>query len=329
MPHPIRYSRLGYTALQVTDLSASTRFYTELMGLTLAQTNADRSFLRCSDKPYDLVLERGATAGLSRVGFELPGMQELQSAFTHVAKQGLDPAWSGPEALAEQGSKNAFRFRQPGTGLEVDFYANQQALDVAFQPTVTQITRLGHVVLNVSSYADAHHFWVDQLGFAVSDHVPGRIAFLRCFPNPLHHSFALLTAPHDGLNHLNFMVSDIDDIGRAMNRMKRAQVPIVFGPGRHLPSGSIFLYFLDPDAMTVEYSFGMEEIGEFDGRPPRETDHICVKNNDAEEDGRNEREGLHQQMNGRALLTGHLLSPFAVNAGELALRCYAVIIYSQ
>src|SRR3546814_611342 len=61
----------------------------------------------------------------------------------------------------------------------------------------------------------------------------------------------------------------IDDVGRAINRMKKAEVPIVFGPGRHEPSGSIFLYFLDPDGMTTEYSFGMEEFEEEDARPPR------------------------------------------------------------
>src|SRR3546814_20766507 len=66
------------------------------------------------------------------------------------------------------------------------------------------------------------------------------------------------------------MVSDIDDVGRAINRMKKAEVPIVFGPGRHEPSGSIFLYFLDPDGMTAEYSFGMEEFDEVGAREPRE-----------------------------------------------------------
>ena len=71
------------------------------------------------------------------------------------------------------------------------------------------------------------------------------------------------------LNHVNFMVSDIDDIGRAMNRMKAAGVEIVFGPGRHLPSESIFLYFLDPDGMTVEYSFGMETFPEAGAREAR------------------------------------------------------------
>ena len=62
------------------------------------------------------------------------------------------------------------------------------------------------------------------------------------------------------------MVSDIDDIGRAMHRFQRLGVPVVFGPGRHPASGSVFLYFLDPDGMTLEYSFGMEA---FDSVAPR------------------------------------------------------------
>jgi 2,3-dihydroxy-p-cumate/2,3-dihydroxybenzoate 3,4-dioxygenase len=46
----------------------------------------------------------------------------------------------------------------------------------------------------------------------------------------------------------------------------------VFGPGRHPASTSVFLYFLDPDGMTLEYSFGMEQFPERDPRPPRRLD---------------------------------------------------------
>jgi 2,3-dihydroxy-p-cumate/2,3-dihydroxybenzoate 3,4-dioxygenase len=65
------------------------------------------------------------------------------------------------------------------------------------------------------------------------------------------------------------MVSDIDDVGRAWHRMTKAGVKIAFGIGRHPPSGSVFLYFYDPDGMTVEYSFGMEEFPEAGAREPR------------------------------------------------------------
>ena len=71
------------------------------------------------------------------------------------------------------------------------------------------------------------------------------------------------------LHHVNFMVTEINDIGRALHRLRAQGVPIVHGPGKHPTSGSIFLYFLDPDGITLEYSFGMEEFLEADAREPR------------------------------------------------------------
>jgi 2,3-dihydroxy-p-cumate/2,3-dihydroxybenzoate 3,4-dioxygenase len=65
------------------------------------------------------------------------------------------------------------------------------------------------------------------------------------------------------------MVTEIDDIGRGLNRVNRNKVPVVFGPGKHPASGSVFLYYLEPDGMTLEYSFGMEEFTEVDPRAPR------------------------------------------------------------
>jgi len=269
MTHPIRYDRLGYARLHVSNLEATTRFYVDRVGLEAGGGEGGEVWLRCSDKPYDLILGQGPEPGLAAVGFELPDSAEMDRAFAHVAARGHAPAWSDAEHCARYNVARSFMFRCPDTAQRIEFYCGQAKAATAYEPTLARIARLGHVVLNVASYARAHRFWVDDLGFAISDHVPGRIAFLRCWPNALHHSFALLQGESDGLNHINFMVTDIDDIGRAMNRMKKADVPIVFGPGRHLPSTSIFLYFLDPDGMTVEYSFGMEEIAATDGRAPR------------------------------------------------------------
>jgi 2,3-dihydroxy-p-cumate/2,3-dihydroxybenzoate 3,4-dioxygenase len=44
---------------------------------------------------------------------------------------------------------------------------------------------------------------------------------------------------------------------------------VVWGPGKHPASSSVFLYFLEPDGVTLEYSFGMEEFSETDARPAR------------------------------------------------------------
>jgi 2,3-dihydroxy-p-cumate/2,3-dihydroxybenzoate 3,4-dioxygenase len=272
MTSPIRYARLGYAALKVTDLARSVDFYTRLVGLAPGRQDQASAWLRCSEKPCDLILEQGATAGLRRIGFELESRQALSDAHDRLRALGYAPHWAPAGELEPRRVEAGFRFRHPLTGLELEFYFGQAPAAPAYRPSVAQITRLGHVVLSVTAadFAAVHRFFVEDLGFAVSDEVPGAVAFLRCFPNPLHHTLALVKADRTGLNHVNFMVTDLDDIGRAMNRMKAADTPIVFGPGRHLPSTSVFLYFLDPDGMTVEYSFGMEEFHEGAARPPRE-----------------------------------------------------------
>ncbi len=269
MDFPYRYRRLAYVALNVTDLERSTAFYRDLVGLAVTELGADLAALRCSQDHHNVLLYRAASAGLKRVGFELESRQDLDAARAHVTQLGLAIEEITLEELKQLRTVAGFRFRLPGSGLCLEYFVQMMHLSTAYTPTVAEIERLGHVVLNLADFDLALHWLTEKLGFRVSDFVPGFAAFLRCYPNPLHHSFAVLTDTVDHLNHVNFMVRDIDDIGRGMNRMKKNDTEIVFGPGRHQPSESIFLYFLDPDRMTVEYSFGMETFPEQGAREAR------------------------------------------------------------
>lgn len=266
---PFRYKRLGYVALNVTDLARSTAFYRDLVGLALTESTEAFAALRCSRDHHNVLLYPSAKAGLKRIGFELESRRDLDAARGYLTGLGLQVAEVPAEELKHLRIVAALRFHIPGSGLCIEYFVQMMHLAQAYVPTVSQIERLGHVVVNVRDFDLAMEWFTGRLGFAVSDYVPGFAAFLRCFPNPLHHSLAILTGSEDHLNHVNFMVRDIDDVGAGMNRMKQNGVEIVFGPGRHQPSESIFLYFLDPDRMTVEYSFGMETFPERGAREAR------------------------------------------------------------
>lgn len=125
------------------------------------------------------------------------------------------------------------------------------------------------MVIGSENFEGSRDSLVDDFGFRVSDLIEDRIVFMRCHPNPFHHTFAVGPASSSHFHHVNFMVTDIDDIGKALYRIKQHDIKVVFGPGRHPPSDSVFFYFLDPDGITVEYSFGMEEFAEHGARPPR------------------------------------------------------------
>ena len=67
------------------------------------------------------------------------------------------------------------------------------------------------------------------MNFAVSD-TAGREtswAWLRCFPNPYHHTFAITEGPDNILNHIAFKVKTVDDIGNQVNLLNEKNIPIL------------------------------------------------------------------------------------------------------
>lgn len=270
MEQRVRYRRLAYVALNVTDIERSVAFYRDLVGLDLSERVGDEAAMfRCGWDHHNVILYRADKPGLKRAGFQLENEPQLDLLCAQLKAMGLPLEQVDRKESDALHQSRTVRVREPRSGLQLEFFVSMRHMALPFEQRLTKIARLGHVVIKVREFEQVLAFFTDTLGFEVSDYVPDAFAFLRCFPNPLHHSFALGKAPMDALHHVNFMVSDIDDVGMAMNRMKKAQVEIVFGPGRHQPSTSIFLYFLDPDRMTVEYSFGMEEFPEIDARLPR------------------------------------------------------------
>lgn len=268
---PFRYRKPGYVALNVTDLERSIAYYTQLVGLQLeAREGADVAYLRCSEDHHNVVLYRAGTAGIKRMAFQLESDDDLARAEQHIQTLG----WAVKEVDASETARlrqgRTLRFRIPESTLTFEFYARMDAGVGVYEPTVSQIQRLGHVVIRCADRDAVLKTLTEKLNFKVSDHFGDQVAFLRCFPNPYHHSFGVSRGSEDGLHHVNFMVRDVDDVGRAMNRMRKAEVPVVYGPGRHDISNSIFIYFLDPDGLTTEYSFGMEEFPENEPRAARQ-----------------------------------------------------------
>ena len=266
-----RYAKLGYVALNVSDTERSKNFYETLWGLEHSETNAaGEIFFRCSDDHHNLILYKGANPGLKRIGWEMESEGDLDKITSILERNGqkVREVSASERAALHQG--RSIRFTDPFTGATHEYYSAQHNLGgKPWKPTVAKIQRLGHIVLKTPRYEEALAFYMDVLNFRVSDQIEGFISFMRCFPNPFHHSFGLAKSATGQLHHVNFMVTEVDDIGKGMWRFQKNNVPVVRGPGRHPPSGSMFLYMLDPDGITVEYSFGMEEFPEVNPRRHR------------------------------------------------------------
>jgi hypothetical protein len=78
------------------------------------------------------------------------------------------------------------------------------------------------------------------------------MAFLRC--NDDHHAVVLADSGVDGLNHVAFMMPDLDSVMRGSGRMIDHGYPIGWGVGRHGPGNNVFAYFVDPFGFVIEYT---------------------------------------------------------------------------
>lgn len=267
----IRYRKLGIVELDVTDLARSAAFYQEIVGLEPAGQGPDgeRRF-RCSEDPYAVVLHQADSAGFRRAGWELEDEGQFATLEGALKKAGVAFERLGEAECRGRCFARAIRTVEPRTGATLEYY--RLPADTVRRPwgvTVARIQRLGHVVWGTPHYEQANTFFRDVLNFAESDRLGEGVTFYRAFPNPYHHGIGVARGARNHFHHLNFMVTEIDDVGRGLARFKARDVPVVFGPGRHPASTSVFLYFLDPDGMTLEYSFGMEEFPEIGARAPR------------------------------------------------------------
>lgn len=268
----IRYKKLGYVVLSVTDLEKSAEFYENIVGLQFVERDNETVYLRSSYDHHNMILEQGSEPGLKRVAFELEKASQFQDVFNYLTDKGLNPIELDVKETQKLAQGRTLRFKDPYVGVTYEFYVEMMQLGLPYKPTHgLDIESLLHVVYESPHLEEITDFFVNTLNFKISD-FSGRetnFVWLRAFPNPWHHTFAVTKGPENKLNHLAYKVGTVDDVGIQVNRLKDNNVPILFGPGRHHPSGSIFLYFADPDGMAIEYSQGMEAFPEEGAREPR------------------------------------------------------------
>lgn len=139
------------------------------------------------------------------------------------------------------------------------------------------ITKIGHVVLNVSDVERSTKFYTEVMGFKVSDVytddiAPGGMVFFRC--NADHHGIAVVGSMPDEsraieLNHIAFEVATLDEVIIARNHLKKLNVPIDF-EGRRRAGAQIAVEFRDPDGHRLEIYWGLDQIGSNETVRPEE-----------------------------------------------------------
>ena len=255
----LRYRHLGFVSLGVTNLGRSSFFYKALPGLEPDPRGCEGTIrFRVGTEPAFLELSQASDAGLKRCGFEMEDAAGLDALTRVLEREGVKWTWIG----------GAIRIVEPHTAATIEFYRGETR-SASHRLAPKAIEGFGHVVLRTPAYREAVAFWCDVLGFRLSDEIDGRISLLRCFPNPLHHSLGIASGPSRMFHHLNFRVRDGTDLEAVRESLEGAGITIASGPGVHAPSGNRFLYFYDPDGLTLEMATAAEQFAEGEERAPR------------------------------------------------------------
>lgn len=266
---------MGYVRVFSTDLDQWRTFAGKVLGLVEAKgPNPDNLYYRIDEVSARLVIEPSDVDRFNLCGWELADDKALQEARDHLTAAGVEFVEGTPEELAERRVQEMIRFSDPWDNVFELFhgitYESRPAVSPYGHNFVTGDQGMGHIVIPVSDDVEALKFYTETLGFRLRDSfsLPGELAgkepgskiWLRFLGiNPRHHSLAFLPFPNaDKCVHIMLEVEKLDDVGRALERVKKYDAPLSATLGRHMNDEMISFYVKSPAGFDVE--FGTEGL---------------------------------------------------------------------
>ena len=236
--------RLSHVEFGVTDLAASRKFYTEILGLQVTDEDQDTIYLRAMEERghHCLVLKKKPEAGIDYLSYKVWSEEDLDKAEAFFKAKGHKTEWVD----------RAYQGRTLRThdcfGAPMEFYYKMDRLEPlridhfnCFAPNVDQAVEFyGELGFRVTEYTEDEetgHLW------AAWAHRKGGvhdIAFTNGTGPRLHHTAFWVPTPLNIIDLLDLMATT----GYVSN--------IERGPGRHGISNAFFLYILDPDGHRIE-----------------------------------------------------------------------------
>lgn len=242
--------------LSTPDLEGSVRFYTTVWGLREAAREGGKVYLAATGSDHHVLeLIAGETSLLRKMTFRVKSLEKLEELEQSLVASGctlMRPL--GPAGSPAGGER--FVIREPqGSVMEFVFGDRRKPEEIIANKPL----RLAHVNINTSDIEALSAFYQSVLGFRLTDRSK-MMAFLCC--NSDHHAVVLADAPVNGLNHIAFLLPDLESVMRGSGDVKDAGYPIGWGVGRHGPGDNVFAYFVDPAGVVIEYTAEVLQVDE-------------------------------------------------------------------
>jgi 2,3-dihydroxybiphenyl 1,2-dioxygenase len=268
---------LGYVGFGSADLDDWRQFGTGLVGLQAVERSPSLLAFRMDDRKQRIVVDRAMPDGARFFGWEVADAAALAALAARLEKAEVDVI-AEPRSLADNRRvRSLISFRDPA-GNRLEAFYGAESDETPFVPGRsisgfrTGPLGLGHAVLTVEHIDAVMPFYVDLLGFGLSDymHKPFRAYFFHV--NARHHSLALIETGRNGMHHLMVELFSLDDIGQSYDIALSQQERVGVTLGRHTNDLMTSFYAKTPSAFMVECGWGGREIDPPNWRPFELTD---------------------------------------------------------
>jgi catechol 2,3-dioxygenase len=235
--------------LGTPDLDGSVKFYRDVWGLALVARVAGIVYLRATGSDHHVVaLYQSEQPELGAVTFRVASPDDLVSIAASAVAEGAR-LLHGPAPNDAPDGGVAMTVRAPEGG--VLRFVHGDIRPASEPQNGDRPERLAHVNLNSTDVDRSAAFYERALGFRLTDRSKA-MAFVRC--NSDHHAVVIADAGVNGLNHVAFLMPNLEAVMRGSGRMIDAGFPIAWGVGRHGPGDNVFTYFIDPVGTVIEYT---------------------------------------------------------------------------
>jgi 2,3-dihydroxybiphenyl 1,2-dioxygenase len=268
---------LGYVRFGSADLDDWRQFGTGLVGLQAVERSPSLLAFRMDDRKQRIVVDRAMPDGARFFGWEVADAAALAALAARLEEAEVGVI-AEPQSLADNRRvRNLISFHDPA-GNRLEAFYGAETDETPFVPGRsisgfrTGPLGLGHAVLTVEHIDAVMPFYVDLLGFGLSDYMHQPFCAYFFHVNARHHSLALIETGRNGMHHLMVELFSLDDVGQSYDIALSQQDRVGVTLGRHTNDLMTSFYAKTPSAFMVECGWGGREIDPPNWRPFELTD---------------------------------------------------------
>jgi len=264
-------AHLGHVELLTPKPEASLAFFTSVVGLHESARSGDSVYLRAwgDYERHTLKLTAHATSGLGHVGFRVRDEETLQRFVVlleshHIPGGWVEDALHGP----------AYRCDTPD-GHHVELYWETQRFEASAEVSTAfknlpqryvakgiAPRRLDHLNVLARDVTATRRFFHERLGLRLTEQIVFNDGSeMGAWLAATHKSYDVaITRDRSGargrLHHLTYAMDSREDVLRAADILRDADVPIETGPHKHTIGQTFFLYCYEPGGNRFEIGAG-------------------------------------------------------------------------